>query len=77
MPNTTPMVPALESLPLDFLLGVSGGCKKKCPPPAPVQQTQIVQPPPPPPPMVGPPPQVQPSGDQVSTSVVINGQRQA
>lgn len=38
--RTTTTPPALESLSLDHLAKVSGGCKKKCPPPPPPPQPQ-------------------------------------
>jgi hypothetical protein len=83
MHNTTPNFSALETVSLDLLVQVSGGCHKRrccspCPPPPPAEPV------PPQPaaaqalPQMPQPLQQQPmqpmGGDSITTSIVINGQ---
>lgn len=56
MRPTTAPTPTLESISLDALTGVTGGCKKKCKPQ----------------PRPEPQPQAAPQGDSVSTNVSIS-----
>lgn len=84
MLNTTPNSPALESIHVDALLFVSGGCHKRCCGPCqPVNQQTIVNVPPSPAPQAVPqvapapapaPAPSGPTGDVVTTNVSINGQ---